>query len=72
VAPFRLAWSGTGLGAAAYHAWDIEPTPAGCRVSTEETQRGLVPTLARPLLRPLLKYTQEVWLEALKQVSTRA
>ena len=23
----RLAWSGTGLGAAAYHSWDIEPTP---------------------------------------------
>ena len=24
--PHRLAWSGTGLGAAAYHSWDLAPT----------------------------------------------
>jgi len=68
-APHRLAWSGTGLGAAAYHSWDIEPTADGCRVVTEETQRGVVPSLARLLLRPLLVYTQRSWLAALARVA---
>lgn len=67
--PFRLAWSGTGLGAAAYHSWDLEPTPHGCRVVTEETQRGMVPSLARVVLRPLLRFTQDRWLAALAAVA---
>lgn len=62
VPPDRLAWSGTGLGAAAYHSWDLVATPTGCRVTTEETQRGLLPSLLRFVLRPLLAFTQERWL----------
>jgi hypothetical protein len=69
VPPFRLAWSGTGLGAAAYHSWDVEPTPDGCRVITEETQRGAIPSLLRVLLRPLLRFTQVRWLDALARVA---
>lgn len=67
--PVRLAWHGTGLGAAAYHSWDIEPTPGGCRVITEETQRGVIPSLTRVILRPLLRYTQQSWLAALALVA---
>jgi hypothetical protein len=67
--PFRLAWSGTGLGAAAYHSWDIEPTATGCRVITEETQRGVVPSIARVVLRPLLRFTQVRWLDALAGIA---
>jgi hypothetical protein len=67
--PHRLAWNGTGLGAAAYHSWDIEPTPTGCRVVTEETQRGAIPALLRVLLRPLLRFTQVRWLDALARVA---
>jgi polyketide cyclase/dehydrase/lipid transport protein len=67
--PRRLAWSGTGLGAAAYHSWDIEPVPSGCRVVTEETQRGAVPSLLRVVLRPLLRYTQVAWLSALARAA---
>ena len=70
--PHRLAWSGTGLGAAAYHSWDIEPTATGCRVITEETQRGVLPSLTRVLLRPLLRFTQERWLAALAQAAISA
>jgi hypothetical protein len=69
-APFRLAWSGTGLGAAAYHSWDVEPTATGCRVITEETQRGLIPSLLRFVLRSLLSFTQERWLAALVAAAT--
>jgi hypothetical protein len=67
--PLRLAWSGTGLGAAAYHSWDVEPTPNGCRVITEETQRGFVPSTLRSALRPLLRFTQVRWLAALAEVA---
>ncbi len=68
--PHRLAWSGTGLGAAAYHSWDFEPTAAGCRVITEETQRGVLPSLLRVVLRPLLSFTQERWLADLAKVAS--
>jgi hypothetical protein len=68
--PTRLAWSGSGLGARAYHGWIIEPTPAGCRVVTEETQRGIGPSLLRWVLRPLLLYSQRRWLADLARVAT--
>ena len=68
--PHRLAWSGTGLGAAAYHSWDFEPTATGCRVVTEETQRGPLPSLLRVVLRPLLSFTQERWLADLAKVAS--
>jgi hypothetical protein len=67
--PRRLAWSGTGLGAAAYHSWDVVPTPEGCRVVTEETQRGVGPSLLRAVLRPLLRYTQVRWLADLARTA---
>ena len=38
----RLAWSGEGLGFRGYHGWVIERTDTGCKVVTEETQRGAV------------------------------
>lgn len=69
-APTRLAWSGTGLGAAAYHSWDLAPVAGGCRVVTEETQRGLVPSLLRFVLRPLLRFTQVRWLDDLARAAT--
>ena len=40
---------------AAYHAWTSSRPPTGCRVITEETQRGAMPCLLRIVLRPLLK-----------------
>lgn len=67
--PTVLAWSGSGLGARAYHAWIIEPTADGCRVITEETQRGVIPSLLRFLLRPLLLYSQRRWLADLARVA---
>jgi uncharacterized protein YndB with AHSA1/START domain len=68
--PHRLAWSGTGLGAAAYHSWDLEPMTTGCRVVTEETQRGALPSLLRFVLRPLLSFTQERWLADLAKAAS--
>ena len=69
--PLRLAWSGSGLGARAYHGWILEPTAGGTRVITEETQRGVGPSLLRFALRPLLVHSQRRWLADLARVSTR-
>lgn len=65
----RLAWRGAGAGAIGYHAWILEPTRDGCRVITEETQRGVVPWLARPLLRRGLLHWHQRWLEGLAHVA---
>lgn len=68
----RLAWYGTGLlGARGYHAWVIEPTASGCHVITEETQRGLVPSLGRLYLRRGLLREHQHWLEGLAKMAQR-
>src|ERR1051326_3394460 len=46
----RLAWSGARLGSSGYHCWIIEPRSGSCRVITEETQQGIIPSLGRWLL----------------------
>ena len=62
----RLAWSAQFEGVDAYHAWLIERKPTGCRVLTEENQKGWLARLNK-LLRPSnVSYYHYVWLEALK------
>jgi hypothetical protein len=61
----RLSWSGRGLGASAYHGWVIVPRAGGCRVITEETQRGLVASVGRRWLRRGLRRWHQRWLEGL-------
>lgn len=65
----RLAWRGTGLGSRGYHAWVLEPAGAGCRLVTEETQRGAVVWLGRPLLRRGLLVQHQRWLAGLVRVA---
>jgi hypothetical protein len=62
----RLAWSAQFEGVDAYHAWLIEKKPEGCRVLTEENQKGWLARL-NYLVRPSnVRYYHHVWLEALK------
>lgn len=61
----RLAWSGKGLGASAYHGWVITPRDGGSHVITEETQRGLVASAGRWPLRRGLRRWHHRWLEGL-------
>ncbi len=67
--PARLAWLGGALGAQGYHGWLIERTGAGCRVVTEETQRGFVPSIARWYLRRGLLREHQNWLEGLSRMA---
>jgi len=65
----RLAWRGKTVGGTGHHGWVIERTAGGCRVVTEETQRGIVPSLGRLFLRRGLLTQHQRWLEGLKRVA---
>jgi uncharacterized protein YndB with AHSA1/START domain len=68
--PFReLGWDARATGLYAYHGWMLEPAGAGCRVLTEETQRGWLPRLARWYLRRMLARGHRGWLEDLRRVA---
>ena len=69
--PFRLAWSASALGSRGHHAWLLIPTRDGCRVVTEETQKGWGIRIIRvPLRRGLLRQHQ-IWLEGLSSLAAR-
>jgi uncharacterized protein YndB with AHSA1/START domain len=53
-------------GTSGAHAWYIEPTPGGCRVITEEAQRGLLLFFLRSRTRSMLLTSHEEWLQSLK------
>lgn len=70
--PYReLGWNARARGLYAYHGWTLEPHGAGCRVVTEETQRGWMPSIARWYLRPMLERGHQGWLEDLRRVAER-
>ena len=69
VARERLAWRAKTVGGGGYHGWVIVPTAAGCRVVTEETQRGIVPSVGRWFLRGGLLKQHQRWLEGLARVA---
>ncbi len=63
-----LVWSAKGpAGSSGAHAWYIEPTSTGCRVTTEEAQKGLLLLLLGPYTRGVLLTSHEEWLRALKE-----
>ncbi len=65
----RLAWRGKTVGGGGYHGWVLLPSASGCRVVTEETQRGIVPSLGRWFLRRGLLTQHQRWLEGLARVA---
>jgi uncharacterized protein YndB with AHSA1/START domain len=65
----ELGWDARAMGLYAYHGWTLEPGGTGCRVVTEETQRGWVPMLARWYLRRMLVRGHQGWLEDLRRVA---
>jgi hypothetical protein len=65
-----LVWSAKGPArSSGAHAWYIEPTPGGCRVITEEAQRGLLPFFLRSYTRGVLLTSHQEWLRALKELA---
>ncbi|MGI8459183.1 MAG: SRPBCC family protein [Propionibacteriaceae bacterium] len=68
----RLGWTWSCPGASGYHGWLLEPSGAGTRVVTEETQRG--PKVARWawVLPHVLWLGHAYWLHALARQVRRA
>ena len=65
-----LVWSAKGpAGTSGAHAWYIEPTPGGCRVITEEAQRGLLLFFLGARTRGVLLASHQEWLRALKELA---
>lgn len=65
-----LVWHATGpLGSSGAHAWYIERTEGGCRVVTEETQRGIPSLLLGWHTQKLLLAIHQDWLEGLKTLA---
>lgn len=67
--PYALAWTGHGLGAVGHHAWRLVPRGDGCRIVTEETQRGRAVRLLAPVLRPAMVRLHQSWVEGLARIA---
>lgn len=63
----RIAWSAKGLGVDVYHAWLIEKTPNGCKITTEETQYGWACKLSHKIWPKRMYKQHQIWLEKLSQ-----
>jgi hypothetical protein len=64
----RLGWTFKGPGIRGYHGWLLRPSGEGTLVVTEETQRGLLPRLLWPVLKPVLWLGHQYWLRRLSKV----
>ena len=68
--PRMLIWSAAGpVGTSGSHAWRIEPTASGCKVVTEEAQKGLLLRLLGSFVRTRLLAAHEDWLRSLKALA---
>ena len=67
--PHRLGWTGRGLGATGHHGWLLEPAATGCRILTEETQRGIAVRLLRPVLAPAMRTMHQRWVEGAAHIA---
>lgn len=61
----RLAWYARSPLIEAYHTWDVQTDGTVTRVITDETQNGLMPSIAKPILRPRMLAVHDLWLESL-------
>jgi hypothetical protein len=69
--PFeRLAWTGRGRGARGHHAWILTPrSDGGTDIRTEETQRGLLPAVVRPVHARRMRRAHQHWVDSLAQIA---
>ena len=65
----RLAWTGEGLGATAHHACLLDASGPDLQLVTEETQRGFLPRLLRPMMRPAMLGHHQLWIDQLARLA---
>jgi uncharacterized protein YndB with AHSA1/START domain len=73
--PARIGWQWQGRwwgrGLHGYHIWLLQPHERGTRIVTEETQRGLLLGLARPIMQHWLWFEHGRWLRQLARQASR-
>ena len=62
----RIAWNGKAFGVDVYHAWLIVKTPQGCKVITEESQRGFMTRLSALVFPKRMWKFHQFWLAGLR------
>jgi hypothetical protein len=69
--PFeRLAWTGTGLGSRGHHAWILSSeADGGTLIHTEETQRGSLVKVLRPIHAPRMHRAHQMWVDNLSHIA---
>jgi len=65
----RLAWSSESLGMRVYHAWVFDTHSRGCRVTTEETQNGFIPKIAKLIMPTKMHKFHQIWLQGLNEIA---
>jgi uncharacterized protein YndB with AHSA1/START domain len=65
--PFRLSWESKKRSIQGYHAWLIVPTERGCRVVTDESQRGWLTFFEKTFQPRKLRRLHDVWLAEIKK-----
>jgi hypothetical protein len=65
----HLAWEFRGIGIHGCHRWHVNPSGDECRVVTEETQRGFLPSFFSRLIRPKLLRQHDLWLAGLERAA---
>ena len=63
----RIAWNGKTIGVWIYHAWLIEKTETGCRVTTEESQHGWLCKLSKLIFPNNMYKFHQIWLENIQE-----
>lgn len=65
--PYRLDWESKKKSIQGYHAWLIIPTETGCRVITDESQKGWLTFLEKTFQPNKLKRLHDAWLGKIKE-----
>jgi uncharacterized protein YndB with AHSA1/START domain len=67
--PYRLSWESRKRSIQGYHTWLIVPTERGCRVITEESQRGWLTFFEKTFQPRKLHRLHDVWLSEIKKIA---
>ena len=68
----QIAWTSKGRGVQAYQIWTVLPTSNGCKVVTEETQKGWRCKLGKMLRPNRVHNYHEIWLQGLKSKAEKS
>ncbi len=63
----RLSWESQKNSIRGYHAWLIIPTEKGCRLVTEESQKGFLTFMQKVFMPNKLEKLHQIWLEEIMQ-----